>query len=141
MVQPRAPSDVPAACSDAQALKTQLAAPVAPKQNGVLQESAADHSTLLAGLRQTPKHLPCSYLYDSRGSDLYEQITELEEYYPFKTEQTLLTHHANDIITHIPAGRMSIRACIVHEQYGSPGEVSDLQDQHPAYLQMAVAMW
>ena len=87
------------------ALKAAVAA-AAPSADdgGALQESAADRASLLAGFRCSPKHLPCSYLYDTRGSDLYEDITALEEYYPFQAEQALLTSHAQDIISHIPSG-------------------------------------
>jgi uncharacterized SAM-dependent methyltransferase len=73
-------------------------------QDSHLQESAADHQSLLTGLSRSPKHLPCSYLYDARGSKLYDDITELEEYYLFRTEQTLLRQNARDIITHIQPG-------------------------------------
>ena len=45
-----------------------------------------------------------SYLYDEAGSELYEQITELEEYYPFRTEQALLRAYARDICGYIPPG-------------------------------------
>lgn len=63
---------------------------------------------LLAGLRSSPKTVPCGYLYDKRGSELYEQITELEEYYPFKAEHAILEQHAEDIITHIPKGSVIV---------------------------------
>ena len=69
-----------------------------------LQESAADHQSLLTGLSRSPKHLPCSYLYDTYGSKLYDDITELEEYYLFRTEQALLLTHAGDIVSHIQPG-------------------------------------
>ncbi len=45
-----------------------------------------------------------SYLYDEAGSELYERITELEEYYPFRTEQAMLRAHARDICAYIPPG-------------------------------------
>jgi uncharacterized SAM-dependent methyltransferase len=48
------------------------------------------------------KEIPCSLLYDDRGSELYEKITELEEYYPFRAEENLLREHAHDIAKHIP---------------------------------------
>lgn len=43
------------------------------------------------------KTLPCSYLYDARGSELYERITVLPEYYPTRTEASLLRQAATDI--------------------------------------------
>ena len=42
------------------------------------------------GLTSTPKRLSPKYLYDDRGSDLFEQITELPEYYPMREEGALL---------------------------------------------------
>lgn len=41
---------------------------------------------VLAGLAAQPKWLPCKYFYDRRGSELFERICELEEYYPTRTE-------------------------------------------------------
>ena len=64
----------------------------------------AEYTGLLSALRCSPKQLPCSFLYDARGSELYEQITQLEEYYPFRTEAAMLRQHAADIIAHIPPG-------------------------------------
>ena len=45
---------------------------------------------IIAGLRSTPKTLPPRYFYDDRGSELFEQITDLPEYYPTRTEQAIL---------------------------------------------------
>ncbi len=45
---------------------------------------------VLAGLTSKPKTLPCKYFYDQKGSDLFEKITSLEEYYPTRTELALL---------------------------------------------------
>jgi len=49
-----------------------------------------------------------TYLYDEAGSELYERITELPEYYPFRTEKELLSQHARDICTYIPAGSIVV---------------------------------
>ncbi len=49
------------------------------------------------GLTANPKHLPPKYFYDARGSRLFEQITELPEYYPTRTEHALLTERAGDV--------------------------------------------
>ncbi|MGB3404110.1 MAG: L-histidine N(alpha)-methyltransferase [Microcoleaceae cyanobacterium] len=50
----------------------------------------ADRHTLIEGLTQTPKTLPPKYFYDDRGSILFEQICELPEYYPTRTEASIL---------------------------------------------------
>lgn len=49
------------------------------------------------GLSQTPKTLPCRYFYDDRGSELFEQICDLPEYYPTRTEQAILETYAEEI--------------------------------------------
>jgi L-histidine Nalpha-methyltransferase len=49
------------------------------------------------GLGATPKWMPPVWFYDDRGSALYEDITRLPEYYPFRTEATLLRRAAGEI--------------------------------------------
>jgi len=50
-----------------------------------------------AGLTATPKSLPPKYFYDARGSDLFNEITRLPEYYPTRAETEILERHASDI--------------------------------------------
>lgn len=50
-----------------------------------------------AGLRRDPKTLPCKYFYDQRGSELFERITELREYYPTRTELQIMADHAGEM--------------------------------------------
>ena len=50
-----------------------------------------------AGLGTTPKTLPPKWFYDDRGSELFDEITRLPEYYPTRTERTILVEHARDI--------------------------------------------
>ncbi|MGH9111342.1 MAG: L-histidine N(alpha)-methyltransferase [Acidimicrobiales bacterium] len=50
-----------------------------------------------AGLRATPKAMPPVWFYDDRGSELYEAITRVPEYYPFRTELALLRRAAGEI--------------------------------------------
>jgi L-histidine Nalpha-methyltransferase len=57
-----------------------------------------DGSDVIQGLTQTPKTLPCKYFYDDRGSELFEQITDLPEYYPTRTEQSILETYVSEII-------------------------------------------
>jgi len=54
-----------------------------------------------AGLAQRPKLLPPKYLYDQRGSELFEAITELPEYYPTRTETAILESHAQAIVDRV----------------------------------------
>ncbi|MEQ8842745.1 MAG: L-histidine N(alpha)-methyltransferase [Acidimicrobiales bacterium] len=51
-----------------------------------------------AGLTRQPKELPPKWLYDERGSDLFDQITRLDEYYPTEAEREILLRHAEVII-------------------------------------------
>jgi L-histidine Nalpha-methyltransferase len=57
-----------------------------------------DGSDVIQGLTQAPKTLPCKYFYDDRGSELFEQITDLPEYYPTRTEQSILETYVSEII-------------------------------------------
>ncbi|WP_227979874.1 L-histidine N(alpha)-methyltransferase [Nocardia spumae] len=58
---------------------------------------AALRSDARAGLTATPKTLPPKWFYDARGSELFEAITELPEYYPTRTERALLERVVGDI--------------------------------------------
>jgi L-histidine N-alpha-methyltransferase len=49
-------------------------------------------------LSRSPHELPCKYFYDDRGSALFEQITQLDEYYPTRTERALLVAQAQAIV-------------------------------------------
>ena len=49
------------------------------------------------GLTQTPKSLPPKWFYDSVGSDLFDQITRLPEYYPTRTEAQILRGRSAEI--------------------------------------------
>src|SRR5205807_2854350 len=53
---------------------------------------------VLQGLRATPKRLPPKLFYDAEGSHLFEQITELPEYYPTRTERALFEAYAGEIV-------------------------------------------
>ena len=49
------------------------------------------------GLTAEPKRLPCRYLYDARGSALFEEICCLPEYYLTRTERQILAERAEEI--------------------------------------------
>jgi L-histidine Nalpha-methyltransferase len=51
------------------------------------------------GLTATPKDLPPKWFYDDRGSQLFDEITRLEEYYPTRRERSILEARADDIAT------------------------------------------
>ncbi len=54
-------------------------------------------SDVVQGLSQTPRTLPPRYFYDDRGSQLFEQITDLPEYYLTRTETAILRMCASEI--------------------------------------------
>jgi L-histidine Nalpha-methyltransferase len=49
------------------------------------------------GLRSTPKDIPPKWFYDTRGSQLFDDITRLPEYYPTRCERAILVEHASEI--------------------------------------------
>jgi len=63
-------------------------------------QAVSDGDDVIAGLTATPKALPPKYFYDDRGSQLFERITELPEYYLTRTETQILADYA-DAITSI----------------------------------------
>ncbi|WP_433382066.1 L-histidine N(alpha)-methyltransferase [Actinoplanes sp. CA-142083] len=56
-----------------------------------------------AGLTDDPKWLPPKWFYDARGSELFELITELPEYYPTRAERQILADRAPEIARHTRA--------------------------------------
>ena len=78
----------------------------APKRRG--DAPAADPaflSDVLAGLEQTHKAIPARWFYDHRGSQLFEEITKLPEYYPTRIETGLLEKHGGEVSGITRAGR------------------------------------
>src|SRR5438445_2728909 len=49
------------------------------------------------GLTSVPKELPPKWFYDERGSELFDQITRLEEYYPTRCERSILESRAGEV--------------------------------------------
>lgn len=67
-----------------------------------------DHGELLAGLTRPQKSVNPKWFYDADGSDLFEQITRLPEYYPTRTEIGILTDNRSDIARHCGKGCLFI---------------------------------
>lgn len=63
---------------------------------------------VIFGLASAPKTLPCKYFYDARGSALFDRITELDEYYPTRTEAELMRVHADAMADTIGAGALIV---------------------------------
>ena len=67
--------------------------------DSVERHSAAESFAVAveAGLQGPRKSLPCRFLYDPLGSQLFEEICDLPEYYPTRTERSILEQHAAHI--------------------------------------------
>jgi dimethylhistidine N-methyltransferase len=63
---------------------------------------------VLAGLAQPRKAIPARWFYDRRGSELFEAITELPEYYPTRTEVGVLQQHCRDVAREAGPGRLVV---------------------------------
>ncbi|WP_245434046.1 L-histidine N(alpha)-methyltransferase [Rhodomicrobium lacus] len=63
---------------------------------------------VLHGLSLPKKSIPSRFLYDARGSDLFERITRVPEYYPTRTEIGLLTARAAEIGAALPSGAVVV---------------------------------
>jgi len=50
-----------------------------------------------AGLTSTPKELPPKWFYDARGSELFDRITRLPDYYPTRCERSILEARAGEV--------------------------------------------
>ncbi|WP_407548741.1 L-histidine N(alpha)-methyltransferase [Streptomyces sp. Pv4-95] len=59
--------------------------------------AAALRADVTRGLTSTPKQLPPKWFYDARGSELFEEITRLPEYYPTRAEREILLTRADHI--------------------------------------------
>lgn len=67
---------------------------------------------VLTGLSQSPKTLPCKYFYDETGSQLFDQICELDEYYLTRTELQIMEQAVEEMVAEFGP------ACVLVE-YGS----------------------
>ena len=88
-----------------------------------------DHATdnfleeVLAGLRHPVKRLPSKYFYDERGSQLFDDICELPEYYPTRTEMALLRDISADVAALVGEG-----ATVIEFGSGSSTKIRILLD-------------
>jgi len=73
-----------------------------------LDEDGVDRAfrqDVLAGLKQVPKAIPARWLYDDAGSQLFEEITQLPEYYPTRAETDILKTRGGEFAELIGPGR------------------------------------
>ncbi len=83
-----------------------------PRADVLMAAASQFRADVLRGLKAPKKELPCKYFYDEIGSALFEQITELEEYYPTRTELGIMEQHASEM-----AGLLGPRCLLI--EYGS----------------------
>ena len=62
------------------------------------------HVDVIAGLSRRPRRLSCKYFYDERGSQLFDRICELDEYYLTRTELSIMRQHAREMSAAIGLG-------------------------------------
>jgi len=99
--------------------------------------SSSTDDDVLGGLRASNKHLPCRLLYDARGADLFEQICQLDEYYPYRTELALLRGHLPAI-----AAAVGPEACVIEPGSGAGDKTRMLLaalDRPAAYIPIDVS--
>ena len=78
-----------------------------PGRSGLLDLEPAKSdflSEVLAGLSNTPRSLPCKFFYDERGSELFQKICELPEYYITRTELAILRDKRREIADALGSG-------------------------------------
>jgi dimethylhistidine N-methyltransferase len=85
-------------------------------QQGHTRARRAFLRDVISGLRSTPKRLSCKYFYDRRGSELFDRICQLDEYYLTRAELALMDQFAPEMGAQIGAGVMLV-------EYGSGSSV------------------
>ncbi len=68
------------------------------RQYNLLAQRSSFLADVLAGLAAARKSIPPKYFYDERGSQLFEQICELPEYYPTRTEMAIMERHVDEMV-------------------------------------------
>jgi dimethylhistidine N-methyltransferase len=83
-----------------------------------------DIAEIIAGLTAPQKHLAAKYFYDERGSELFDEICRLPEYYPTRTELALMDEHLDEV-----AERVGPRAAVIELGAGSNQKIRMLLDR------------
>jgi dimethylhistidine N-methyltransferase len=78
---------------------------------------------VLVGLSKQQKQIPPKFFYDDYGSKIFDQICELEEYYPTRTEFSILQQHCSDI-----ADQIGVNSLIIEYGSGSSQKICFLLD-------------
>ncbi len=94
-----------------------------PVVRDIAPSAEAFRQAVCAGLATAPKTLPCKFLYDETGARLFEAICTLDEYYPTRTELSILMGHAAEM-----ADALGPRVRLVEPGSGSLQKVRFLLD-------------
>ena len=108
-----------------------------PRRDLEPDATARFRNDVVAGLSGPRKTLPCKYLYDERGSALFERICDLDEYYPTRTELGILETHVGEM-----AERLGPRCLLVEYGSGSSRKTRLLLDrlhQPAAYVPIDIS--
>ena len=103
---------------------------------------------VLTGLSSSQKRLPCRFFYDKLGSQLFEEITQLPEYYPTRTETSILRAHAPEMVEDIPQGSVlvefgsgsSLKTEILLKQLQGLGAYVSIDVSHSALQEAALRL-
>jgi dimethylhistidine N-methyltransferase len=79
---------------------------------------------VIEGLSAERKSIPCKYLYDERGSQLFDAICELDEYYPTRTEMQIMEQYGSEM-----AQLLGPRCLLIEYGSGSSTKTPILLDQ------------
>lgn len=105
--------------------------------NDATPDVGDDHAQILEGLRARQKWISPKYFYDERGSELFDAICRLPEYYPTRVELALMDRHIGEI-----AGLVGPRASVIEFGAGSNLKVRKLLDgldQPAAYVPVEIS--
>lgn len=92
---------------------------------------------LLEGLAKPQKEIPCKYLYDARGSRIFDRICEVKDYYPTRTETRIKRRYADEI-----ADAIGARALVVEPGSGNGDKAIRLLetlDELVAYVPLEIS--
>ena len=79
-------------------------------------ETQAFYDDVIDGLSERPRSLPCKYFYDQQGSELFDQICDLDEYYLTRTESAIMARYGAEMADQIGPGVMLV-------EYGSGSSI------------------
>jgi L-histidine Nalpha-methyltransferase len=92
-----------------------------PVRPAIAEADPAFRADVLAGLAMRPRAIPARWFYDRAGSELFEELTRLPEYYLTRTETALLAEHSGEIAKLVGPGR-----AVVEFGSGSSGKTPHL---------------